>query len=34
VGSSVTKLVDAAQQNTQPLANAAAALGTKLDVNC
>ena len=28
------KLVDAAQQNAQPLANAAADLGTHLDINC
>ena len=34
VGPSVTKLVDAAQQNAQPLANAAVDLGTHLDVNC
>ena len=34
VGSSVTKLIDAAQQNAQLLANAAADLGTHLDVNC
>jgi hypothetical protein len=34
VASSVTKLVDAAQQSAQPLANAAAELGTKLDVSC
>jgi hypothetical protein len=34
VGPSITKLVDAAQQNAQPLANAAAELGTKLDVSC
>ena len=34
VGSSVTKLVDAAQQNTQPLANAAAELGSHLDISC
>jgi hypothetical protein len=34
VGPQVTKLVDAAQQSTQPLANAAAALGTKLDITC
>jgi hypothetical protein len=33
-GPSITKLVDAAQQNGQPLANAAAELGTKLDVSC
>jgi hypothetical protein len=30
----VTKLVDAAQQNIEPLANAAAGLGTKLDISC
>jgi hypothetical protein len=34
IGPSVTKLVDAAQQSEQPLANAAAELGTKLDVSC
>ena len=34
VGPSITKLLDAAQQNAQPLANAAAELGTKLDVSC
>ena len=34
VGPSITKLVDAAQQHAQPLANAAAELGTRLDVNC
>ena len=34
VGPSVTKLIDAAQQNAQPLANAAADLGTHLDINC
>jgi hypothetical protein len=34
MGQSVTKLVDAAQQSAQPLANAAAGLGTKLDVSC
>ena len=33
VGSSVTKLIEA-QQNAQLLANAAADLGTHLDVNC
>jgi hypothetical protein len=33
-GASVTKLVDAAQQNIEPLANAAAALGTNLDISC
>jgi len=31
--SSVTKLVDAAQQNFAPLANVAAGLGTNLDVS-
>lgn len=30
----VTKLVDAAQQSMQPLANAAAKLGTNLDISC
>jgi hypothetical protein len=34
VGPSITKLVDAAQQHAQPLANAAVELGTKLDVSC
>jgi hypothetical protein len=34
MGQSVTKLVDAAQQSAQPLANTAAGLGTKLDVSC
>jgi hypothetical protein len=34
VGSSVTQLVDAAQQSVQPLANAAAGLGTNLDITC
>jgi hypothetical protein len=34
VGPSVTKLVDAAQQSMQPLANAAAKLGTNLDISC
>ena len=34
VGPSITKLVDAAQQSAQPLANAAAKLGTNLDVSC
>jgi hypothetical protein len=33
MGPSVTKLVDAAQQSVQPLANAAADLGTHLDIN-
>jgi hypothetical protein len=33
-GSSVTQLVDAAQQNFDPLANVAAGLGTNLDVSC
>jgi hypothetical protein len=32
--SSIAQLVDAAQQNTQPLANAAADLGTHLDISC
>ena len=31
---SVTQLVDAAQQNFAPLANAPAALGTNLDISC
>jgi hypothetical protein len=34
VGPSVTKLVDAAQQSAQPLANVAAGLGTNLDMRC
>ena len=34
VGPSIAKLVDAAQQSIQPLANAAAGLGTKLDISC
>ena len=34
VAPSATKLVEAAQQNAQPLANAAADLGTHLDINC
>jgi len=33
-GASVTKLVDAAQQNIEPLAKAAAGLGTNLDISC
>jgi hypothetical protein len=32
VGASVTQLVDAAQQSIAPLANAAAHLGTNLDI--
>jgi len=32
-GSSVTQLVDAAQQNFDPLANVPAGLGTNLDVS-
>jgi hypothetical protein len=32
-GSSVVKLIDAAQQNFDPLANVAAGLGTNLDVS-
>ena len=32
-GSSVAKLIDAAQQNIDPLANVAAGLGTNLDVS-
>jgi len=31
-GSSVAELVDAAQQNFEPLANAAAGIGTNLDI--
>ena len=34
VGTSIAKLVNAAQQSMQPLANAAAGLGTKLDISC
>jgi hypothetical protein len=34
VGPSIAKLVNAAQQSMQPLANAAAGLGTKLDISC
>jgi hypothetical protein len=34
VGPSVSKLVNAAQQSAQPLANAAAMLGTNLDIRC
>lgn len=34
VGPSIAELVNAAQQSMQPLANAAAGLGTKLDVSC
>jgi hypothetical protein len=33
-GASVTKLVDAAQQSMQPLANVSAHLGTNLDITC
>jgi len=33
-GSSVSQLLDAAQQNFNPLANVAAGLGTNLDVSC
>jgi hypothetical protein len=33
-GPSIAKLVDAAQQGIQPLANVAAHLGTKLDITC
>jgi hypothetical protein len=33
-GSSVAQLVNAAQQNFDPLANVAAGLGTSLDVSC
>ncbi|MGA8495612.1 MAG: hypothetical protein WB764_09030 [Xanthobacteraceae bacterium] len=32
-GSSVVKLIDAAQQNFDPLANVAAGIGTNLDVS-
>jgi hypothetical protein len=32
-GSSVTQLIDAAQQNFDPLANVASGLGTNLDVS-
>ncbi len=32
--SSITQLVDAAQQSVQPLANAGAGLGTNLDISC
>jgi hypothetical protein len=32
-GASVAKLIDAAQQNIDPLANVAAGLGTNLDVS-
>jgi hypothetical protein len=32
--SEVAQLVDAAEQNAQPLANAAAELGTNLDISC
>jgi hypothetical protein len=32
--SSIAQLVDAAQQSAQPLANAAANLGTHLDISC
>ena len=34
VGPLVTKLVNAAQQSMRPLANAAAKLGTNLDISC
>ncbi|MGA9321543.1 MAG: hypothetical protein WA858_22510 [Xanthobacteraceae bacterium] len=34
VGPSIAKLVDAAQQSIQPLANAASHLGTNLDITC
>jgi hypothetical protein len=33
-GASVTKLVDAAQQSMEPLANVSASLGTHLDISC
>jgi len=33
-GSSVTQLIDAAEQNAAPLANVPASLGTNLDVSC
>jgi hypothetical protein len=32
-GASVAKLIDAAQQSFDPLANVAAGIGTNLDVN-
>jgi hypothetical protein len=32
--SSITELVDAAQQNAEPLADAAAGLGGNLDITC
>jgi hypothetical protein len=32
-GASVVKLIDAAQQNVDPLANVAAGIGTNLDVS-
>jgi hypothetical protein len=34
IGTSVTKLIDAAQQSIEPLADAAAALATNLDISC
>jgi len=33
-GASVTRLVDAAQQSMEPLANASAGIGTNLDISC
>jgi hypothetical protein len=33
-GASVNKLVDAAQQSMEPLANASAGIGTNLDISC
>jgi hypothetical protein len=33
-GASVAKLVDAAQQSMEPLANVSAGLGTHLDISC
>jgi hypothetical protein len=33
-GASVVKLIDAAQQNVDPLANVAAGIGTNLDISC
>lgn len=33
-GSSVTQLIDAAEQNAAPLANVADGLGTNLDISC
>jgi len=33
-GAPVSKLVDAAEQSMEPLANAAATVGTNLDISC